>query len=74
MLKEEESESTIILFGHSLGSFAAQQYVLDRSEQSMDSILSARASRRTRATRNSRPAQSNILNLNFEPARLRSTG
>ena len=30
--KEEHPDVPLILLGHSMGSFAAQQYVLDRSE------------------------------------------
>jgi len=68
--KEENPNHPFILFGHSLGSFAAQKYVLDRSEQIDGLVLSgsgaldgfARLSNSTRTG-------SNFLNFNFEPAR-----
>ena len=59
-----------ILLGHSLGSFAAQQYVLDRSREIDGLILSGSgaldglAGLVTSAT-----THSNVLNQKFEPAR-----
>ncbi len=68
--KEENPNHPFILFGHSLGSFAAQKYVLDRSEQIDGLILSGSGALDGLARiANSTPAQSNILNFNFEPAR-----
>jgi len=68
--KEENPNRPFILFGHSLGSFAAQKYVLDRSEQIDGLVLSGSGVLDGLARLvNSSPAQSNILNFNFEPAR-----
>jgi len=68
--KEENPNRPFILFGHSLGSFAAQKYVLDRSEQIDGLVLSGSGVLDGLARLvNSSPAQTNILNFNFEPAR-----
>ena len=69
--KEEEPESPFILLGHSMGSFAAQQYVLDESELidglalsgsgALDGLVHlAQSGKRT-------PAE--LVNAAFEPAR-----
>lgn len=68
--KEENPNRPFILLGHSLGSFAAQKYVLDRSEQINGLVLSGSGALDGLARiANSHPAQSNFLNFNFEPAR-----
>jgi len=68
--KEENPNRPFILFGHSMGSFAAQKYVLDRSGQINGLILSGSGSLDGLARlASSAPAGSNILNSNFEPAR-----
>jgi len=68
--KEENPNRPFILFGHGIGSFAAQKYVLDRSEQIDGLVLSGSGVLDGLARLvNSSPAQSNILNFNFEPAR-----
>jgi len=68
--KEENSNRPFILFGHSMGSFAAQKYVLDRSSQIDGLILSGSGVLDGLARlASSAPAGSNILNSNFEPSR-----
>ena len=68
--KEEIPHRPFVLFGHSLGSFAAQKYVLDRSDEINGLILSGSgALDRLARLVNSAPAGSNILNSKFEPAR-----
>ena len=68
--KEEIPNRPFILLGHSLGSFAAQQYVLDRSNEINGLILSGSGSLdRLARLMNSAPGGSNILNSEFEPAR-----
>lgn len=68
--KEEIPNLPFILLGHSLGSFAAQQYVLDRSNEINGLILSGSgALDRLARLVNSAPPGSNILNSGFEPAR-----
>lgn len=68
--KEEIPNRPFILLGHSLGSFAAQQYVLDRSGEINGLILSGSGALDGLARiANAHPAQSNFLNFNFEPAR-----
>jgi len=68
--KEENPNRPFILFGHSLGSFAAQKYVLDRSGQINGLILSGSgALDGLERFASSAPAASKILNSRFEPAR-----
>jgi alpha-beta hydrolase superfamily lysophospholipase len=68
--KEENPNHPFILFGHSMGSFAAQKYVLNRSGQINGLILSGSGSLDGLARlASSGPTGSNILNSNFEPAR-----
>jgi alpha-beta hydrolase superfamily lysophospholipase len=68
--KDENPNLPFILFGHSMGSFAAQQYVLDHSREidalilSGSGVLDGLARLATSA-----PEGSNVLNANFEPAR-----
>lgn len=68
--KEEIPNRPFILFGHSMGSFAAQQYVLDRSGE-VDGLILSGSGALDRLARlvNSAPEGSNILNSEFEPAR-----
>jgi alpha-beta hydrolase superfamily lysophospholipase len=68
--KEEIPNRPFILFGHSLGSFAAQQYVLDRSGE-IDGLILSGSGALDRLARlvNSAPRGSNVLNSEFEPAR-----
>jgi alpha-beta hydrolase superfamily lysophospholipase len=68
--REENPGKKFILLGHSLGSFAAQQYVLDRSGEIDGLILSGSgALDGLRQLASSAPAGKNILNARFEPAR-----
>jgi len=68
--KEEVPNRPFFLLGHSLGSFAAQQYVLDRSGEINGLILSGSgALDRLALLTKSAPAANNILNSKFEPAR-----
>jgi alpha-beta hydrolase superfamily lysophospholipase len=68
--REQNPDPPFILLGHSMGSFAAQQYVLDHSREIDGLILSgsgvldglARVSKQA-------PSGTNILNAAFEPAR-----
>ena len=68
--REENPRKKFILLGHSLGSFAAQQYVLDRSGEIDGLILSGSGALDGLARlASSAPAGKNILNERFEPAR-----
>ena len=68
--KDENPNLPFILFGHSMGSFAAQQYVLDHSREIDGLILSGSGVLDGLARLvTSAPAGSNVLNANFEPAR-----
>jgi len=68
--KAELPGKPFFLFGHSMGSFAAQQYVLDRSRDIDGLILSGSgALDGLAAVARSAPPGSNILNAAFEPAR-----
>jgi alpha-beta hydrolase superfamily lysophospholipase len=68
--REENPGKKFILLGHSLGSFAAQQYVLDRSREIDGLILSGSGALDGLASlASSAPAGKNILNERFEPAR-----
>jgi len=68
--KDENPNLPFILFGHSLGSFAAQQYVLDHSREIDGLILSGSGALEGLARlATSATAASNVLNANFEPAR-----
>jgi len=58
------------LLGHSMGSFAAQQFVLEHSAEIDGLILSGSGALDGLARlANSAPAGSNVLNASFEPAR-----
>jgi len=68
--KDENPNLPFILFGHSMGSFAAQQYVLDHSREIDALILSGSGALDGLARlATSAPEGSNVLNANFEPAR-----
>jgi len=70
IVKDEHPDKPFILLGHSLGSFAAQQYVLDRSAEIDGLILSGSgALDGLRHFASSAPAGRNFLNARFEPAR-----
>ena len=68
--KEENPNRPFILFGHGIGSFAAQKFVLDRSSQINGLILSGSGALEGLARlASSAPVGTNILNSQFEPAR-----
>ena len=68
--KEEIPNRPFFLLGHGLGSFAAQQYVLDRSGEINGLILSGSgALDRLALLTKSATAVTNILNSKFVPAR-----
>jgi alpha-beta hydrolase superfamily lysophospholipase len=68
--KDENPKLPFILFGHSMGSFAAQQYVLDHSRE-IDSLILSGSGALDGLARlaTSAPEGSNVLNATFEPAR-----
>jgi len=68
--REENPHSPFILLGHSMGSFAAQQYVLEHSRQIDGLVLSGSGALDGLAhLASSAPPGKNILNAPFEPAR-----
>ena len=68
--KEGHPGIHFILFGHSLGSFAAQQYVLDRSREIDGLVLSGTGALDGLAGLvTTASTHSNVLNQKFEPAR-----
>jgi len=68
--KDENPDRPFILLGHSMGSFAAQQYVLKHS-QDIDGLVLSGTGALDRLARlvNCAPPGANILNARFEPAR-----
>lgn len=68
--KHECPFQTYLLLGHGLGSFAAQQFVLEHSAEIDGLVLSGSGALDGFARlANSAPAGSNFLNASFEPAR-----
>ena len=68
--KAENPDVPLFLMGHSMGSFASQQYVLDHSRDIDGLILSGSGALDGLARlARSAPAASNVLNEPFEPAR-----
>jgi alpha-beta hydrolase superfamily lysophospholipase len=68
--RDENPEQPFFLLGHSMGSFAAQQYVLDYSRELDGLILSGSGTLDGLARlASSAPEHMNILNAPFEPAR-----
>jgi alpha-beta hydrolase superfamily lysophospholipase len=68
--KEENPGKPFILLGHSMGSFAAQQYVSDHSHEIDGLVLSGSGALDGLArVASSVPPGANILNARFEPAR-----
>lgn len=68
--REENPHARFILLGHSMGSFAAQQYVLEHSRQIDGLVLSGSGALDGLAHLvSSAPPQKNILNAPFEPSR-----
>jgi len=68
--KEENPNQPLILLGHSMGSFAAQQYVLDHSDLLDGLVLSGSGTLDglARLARSAQPGE-NFLNASFMPAR-----
>jgi alpha-beta hydrolase superfamily lysophospholipase len=64
-----EPSLPLILLGHSMGSFAAQQYLLDCSDLIAGAILSGSRAAETIAVDTSRRGELTSLNADFEPAR-----
>jgi len=68
--REENANKPLVLLWHSMGSFAAQQYVLEHSREIDGLILSGSGALDGLALlAGSAPPGSNILNAPFEPAR-----
>ncbi|HWY71313.1 MAG TPA: alpha/beta hydrolase [Terriglobales bacterium] len=68
--REENPDAPFILLGHSMGSFAAQQYVLEHSRQVDALVLSGSGALDGLAhLASAAPPGRNILNAPFEPAR-----
>jgi len=68
--KEENPDKPFFLLGHSMGSFASQQYVLDHSRE-VDALILSGSGALDGVARlaSSAPAGTNFLNARFEPAR-----
>src|SRR5215467_10760182 len=70
--REENPEAPFFLLGHSMGSFASQQYVIDRSREIDGLILSGSgALDGLSKIATSAPPGSDVLNQSFQPARTR---
>ena len=69
LARTREGGLPVILLGHSMGSFAAQQYVLDNSAQIAGLVLSGSAAVDKLAIDPSREADLTAFNQAFEPAR-----
>jgi alpha-beta hydrolase superfamily lysophospholipase len=68
--RQENPDRPFVLLGHSMGSFAAQQYVLNNSRDVDGLILSGSGALDQLANlMSSAPTGTNILNAPFEPAR-----
>jgi alpha-beta hydrolase superfamily lysophospholipase len=70
LARDENPGLPLLLLGHSMGSFAAQEYIIDRSHEIDGLVLSGSGSLDglVRAKLLA-PAGSNLLNAGFEPAR-----
>ena len=69
--REENPEAPLILLGHSMGSFAAQQFVLDHSELIEGLALSGSGELDglVHVVQSGKRTPSEIVNAGFEPAR-----
>jgi alpha-beta hydrolase superfamily lysophospholipase len=69
--REENPNTRLVLLGHSMGSFAAQQYILDRSEDIDGLALSGSGALDglVRLAQSSTVTPAEIVNAGFEPAR-----
>ena len=70
LARDENPDLPLILLGHSMGSFAAQRFVIDHSHEIDGLILSGSGALDGLArVASSAPAAANLLNAAFEPAR-----
>ncbi|MCC8954199.1 alpha/beta hydrolase [Bradyrhizobium sp. Pear77] len=70
LARDENPDVPLLLLGHSMGSFAAQRYVIDHSHEIDGLMLSGSGSLDTLARLvNAAPPGANLLNAAFEPAR-----
>ncbi len=69
LARTREGRIPVVLLGHSMGSFAAQQYVLDNSALIAGLVLSGSAAVDKLAIDPSREADLTAFNRSFEPAR-----
>jgi alpha-beta hydrolase superfamily lysophospholipase len=69
LARTREGRLPLVLLGHSMGSFAAQQYVLDNSEFIAGLVLSGSAAVDKLEIDSSRDADLTAFNRAFEPAR-----
>jgi alpha-beta hydrolase superfamily lysophospholipase len=69
LIRAREAGLPVILMGHSMGSFAAQQYLLEHSDLIDAAILSGSASVEKLTGDTSGDADLTALNRSFEPAR-----
>ena len=70
LAREENPDTPLLLFGHSMGSFAAQRLVIDHSHEIDGLVLSGSGALDDLAHMASwAPAGVNLLNAAFEPAR-----
>jgi alpha-beta hydrolase superfamily lysophospholipase len=69
MARTREGRLPVVLLGHSMGSFAAQQYVLDHSALIAGLVLSGSAAVDKLAIDPSQDADLTVFNRAFEPAR-----
>ena len=69
LARTREGRLPLVLLGHSMGSFAAQQYVLDNSAQIVGLVLSGSAAIDKLPIDPSREADLTAFNSAFEPAR-----
>ncbi|WP_044591654.1 alpha/beta fold hydrolase [Bradyrhizobium sp. LTSPM299] len=68
--REENPDLPLLLLGHDMGSFAAQRYIIDHSDE-IDGLILSGSGALEGLARAARPeiAGSNLLNAAFEPAR-----
>src|SRR5271166_298406 len=69
LARTREGQLPVILLGHSMGSFAAQQYVLDNSAMIAGLVLSGSAAADKLSIDPARDADLTAFNGEFEPAR-----
>jgi len=69
LIRSREGALPIVLLGHSMGSFATQQYLLDHSDLIAAAVISGSASVDKLPMDPSQPADLTVMNAAFEPAR-----